>query len=164
MLAIFPRTAQNRKGKANLAREEEEEGEEGALFFATVNETTVTVENTEERVLNEERSQARKAEISKRCDTSWYLDTGASNHMTGRRELFSELDIGTTGVVKLGDGSEVQIEGKGTIVFECRNGDHLTLQQVYYIPRLRSNIISLGQMDEIGCETRPTRLAAAARS
>jgi hypothetical protein len=64
---------------------------------------------------------------SNRCDTSWYLDTGASNHMSGRCEIFSELDIGTMGAVKLGDGTEGQIEGKGTIVFECRNGKHLTL-------------------------------------
>jgi flagellar basal body rod protein FlgF len=36
--------------------------------------------------------------------------------MYGRREIFSEPEIGTTGAVKLRDGTEVQIEGKGTIV------------------------------------------------
>ena len=30
----------------------------------------------------------------------WYLDTGATNHMTGRREFFSSLDESTTGSVK----------------------------------------------------------------
>jgi hypothetical protein len=73
--------------------------------------------------------------------------------MSGRCEIFYELDIGTMGAVKLGDGTEGQIEGKGTIIFECRNGKHLALTQVYYIPRLRSNILSLGQMDELRCDT-----------
>ncbi|KAK8683852.1 hypothetical protein V6N13_039898 [Hibiscus sabdariffa] len=36
--------------------------------------------------------------------------------------------------------------GKGTIVFECGNGDQKALQEVYYIPKLCSNIISLGKM------------------
>lgn len=37
----------------------------------------------------------------------WYLDTGATNHMTGRRDVFSELDtsIGIGGSVRFGDGS-----------------------------------------------------------
>ncbi|KAL4303488.1 hypothetical protein GQ457_10G006770 [Hibiscus cannabinus] len=80
----------------------------------------------------------------------WYLDNGASNHMTGHREKFQELDEGVTGKVRFGDGSTIQIMGKGTVVFECKNGDHKALQEVYYIPKLCSNIISLGQMTEDG--------------
>ena len=39
----------------------------------------------------------------------WYLDTGASNHMTGNRTTFSELDTGVVGTVKFGDNSGVDI-------------------------------------------------------
>jgi len=39
----------------------------------------------------------------------WYLDFGASNHMTGSKEAFSELDDDVTGTVKFGDGSRVAI-------------------------------------------------------
>jgi hypothetical protein len=135
-----------RKGKANLARDASDEAEQSLLLATTSALTVTTDKHVEHVLLNEEKSQARAVKNGDRCNTSWYLDTGVSNHMSGRREIFSELDIGTTGAVKLGDGTEVQIEGKGTIVFECRNGEHLTLKQVYYIPRLRSNILSLGQM------------------
>ena len=35
--------------------------------------------------------------------TLWYLDTGATNHMSGRREFFCSIDKSTTGFVKFGD-------------------------------------------------------------
>jgi hypothetical protein len=55
------------------------------------------------------------------------------------------------GTVKFGDDSEVAIEGSGTILFEAKTGEHLPLTGVYYIPRLTTDIISLGQLDEGGC-------------
>ena len=82
----------------------------------------------------------------------WYLDSGASNHMTGSKASFSELDGDVTGMVKFGDGSRVAIQGRGTIIFRCQNGEHRALTDVYYIPQLRSSIISIGQLDERGSE------------
>ncbi|KAD4178302.1 hypothetical protein E3N88_26893 [Mikania micrantha] len=82
----------------------------------------------------------------------WYLDNGASNHMTGDKGLFSKLDTKIGGNVRFGDGSCVDIEGRGTILLECKNGEHRLLTEVYYIPFLKSNIISLGQLTEGGCK------------
>jgi hypothetical protein len=81
----------------------------------------------------------------------WVLDTGATNHMTGSREVFAELDTQIYGTVKFGDGSITQIEGWGTIIITCKNGEHRTLTGVYFIPYLKVNIISIGQLDETGC-------------
>jgi transposase InsO family protein len=80
----------------------------------------------------------------------WVLDTGATNHMTGTRAVFAELNTSVTGTVKFGDGSMVDIEGKGTVLFACKSGEHHRLDGVYYIPRLTTNIVSFGQMDEDG--------------
>ena len=80
----------------------------------------------------------------------WYLDNGASNHMTGFKEKFTDLDETITGVVHFGDGSTVKIEGKGTVTMLCKNGEKRCLFDVYYIPSLCNNIISLGQMSEDG--------------
>ena len=52
--------------------------------------------------------------------------------------------------MKFGDGSFVKIQGKGTIVLGCRNGEQWMLEEVYYIPRLCSNLVSLGQLTESG--------------
>ena len=78
----------------------------------------------------------------------WYLDSSASNHMTSSKASFSELDDDVTGMVKFGDGSRVATQGRGTIIFRCQNGKHHALTNVYYIPQLRSSIISIGQLDE----------------
>jgi hypothetical protein len=80
----------------------------------------------------------------------WIFDTGASNHMTGAREAFSDLDFDVGGTVRFGDSSIVWIKGCGTILFACKNGEHRALGNVYFIPRLTANIISCGQLDEIG--------------
>lgn len=70
--------------------------------------------------------------------------------MIGDKTMFRDLNNSIQGYVKFGDGSKVRIEGKGSIVFQCKNGKHQVLQSVYYIPRLCSNIISLGQLAEKG--------------
>jgi hypothetical protein len=49
-----------------------------------------------------------------------------------------------------GDGSVIRIEGRGTILFSCKNGEHRSLGNIYFIPRLTTNIISVGQLDEVG--------------
>lgn len=78
----------------------------------------------------------------------WYLDNGASNHMSGQRSKFCTLDESITGQVRFGDGSAVEIKGRGSIAHRCKNGDECVLKEVYFIPSLRSNIISLGQLAE----------------
>ncbi|KAD1826795.1 hypothetical protein E3N88_42252 [Mikania micrantha] len=87
----------------------------------------------------------------------WYLDNGASNHMTGCKDLFAELEEKVTGQVRFGNGSKVQIRGKGTLLFDSKNGDQFVLPNVYYIPALHNNIMSLGQMTEDGYDVRMTK-------
>ncbi|GJV91651.1 zinc finger, CCHC-type containing protein [Tanacetum coccineum] len=85
-------------------------------------------------------------------DSVWYLDNGASNHMTGVREHFKELDEEVSGKVRFGDGSYIEIKGKGSILIECDDEKQRIISHVYYIPDLKSNLLSLGQFTEIGCK------------
>ena len=39
--------------------------------------------------------------------------------------------------------------GKGSILFQGRTGDQWLLHDVYFIPKLKSNLISLGQLTKI---------------
>ena len=84
----------------------------------------------------------------------WYLDNGASNHMTGDKRYFRLLDDSITGKVKFGDESRIDFKGKESIEFIDRNGEVRMMTEVYYIPDLKSNIISLGQATESGYDVR----------
>ncbi|WVZ83459.1 hypothetical protein U9M48_030605 [Paspalum notatum var. saurae] len=148
---------------AALLTEEAAGDDEPALMMAQVVMAEPEQERVQERVapiyfggqvfLNETHATAYLGDAGDRPDDGvWYLDTGASNHMTGNGEAFCELNRDVTGQVKFGDGSTVDIVGRGVITFAARGGGHRTLTDVYYIPRLRSNIISLGQLDEDGCQ------------
>lgn len=70
--------------------------------------------------------------------------------MTGEKNKFNKLDENITGQVHFGDGSTVLIRGKGSVLLKCKNGEQRLLHEVYFIPSLRSNIISLGQLAEEG--------------
>ena len=64
--------------------------------------------------------------------------------------FFSNLNENITRQVQFGDGSRVQISGKGLILLQCKNGEQKLTNNVYFIPTLCSNILNLGQLTEIG--------------
>ncbi|XP_066323065.1 uncharacterized protein [Miscanthus floridulus] len=102
--------------------------------------------------LDEPRSQVHLERVGGEMEQRWYLDSGTSNHMTGSKETFFELDGNVIGTLKFGDSSRVTIRGRSTIIFRCQNDEHRALTDVYYIPQLRSSIISIGQLDKRGNE------------
>ncbi|XP_073358380.1 uncharacterized protein [Aegilops tauschii subsp. strangulata] len=66
-------------------------------------------------MLNEERAGVLPGRDGERHSSAWFLDTSASNHMTGDRSLFAELDTGVGGNMRFGDGSVVDICGRDTL-------------------------------------------------
>jgi transposase InsO family protein len=95
--------------------------------------------------LDEPRAQAILGDGSNNDKIDgWCLDTGATHHMIGRREFFTELDSDVRGSIKFGDASDTEIKGVGSVIFAAESGVHILLTGVYYIPALRNSIISLG--------------------
>jgi hypothetical protein len=87
----------------------EEQNQSGGIVIP--NPTEAAVHLIEEKV-HAQFSDTEKTE----CRWSM-LETSATNHMTGCRVAFSDLDRSIQGTVKFGNGSVVQIEGMGTMLF-----------------------------------------------
>lgn len=79
----------------------------------------------------------------------WYLDSGCSNHMCGTKEWFTELDEKFRQSVKLGDDRRLQVEGKGNLRLKI-NGIIQMISSVYFIPGLKKNLLSVGQLQQKG--------------
>lgn len=95
--------------------------------------------------LNEKKVHPKFFEGEKDMINLWYLDNGASNHMSGNRNFFVKLNEEISGKIRFGDDSRIDIKGKGSVRFCLEDGKKKMLNDVYYIPGLKSNIISLGQ-------------------
>ena len=80
----------------------------------------------------------------------WYLDTGCSNHMSGEKSVFSELDEAFRDVMKFGDGSTVSVMGKGRVAIQTNRNSIQTISNVLFVPDLRTNLLSVGQLQEKG--------------
>jgi hypothetical protein len=65
----------------------------------------------------------------------WCLNTGATHHMTDRREFFTELDSDVRGSVKFGDASGVEIKGIASVIFGVESGEHRLLTESITSPR-----------------------------
>jgi hypothetical protein len=77
----------------------------------------------------------QREEEEKLEEGTWILDTGATNHMSGSRAVFTDLDTKVLGAVRFGDNLVAQIEGRGTIKFMCKNGETRSFVGAYFIPR-----------------------------
>lgn len=89
-------------------------------------------------------------EISDDLKHNWFLDSGCSNHTCGEREWFTkEFDSTFRQSVKLGDDRRMLVQGRGSLRLEI-NGIVQEVTSVYYVPGLKNNLFSVGQLQEKG--------------
>ena len=82
-------------------------------------------------------------------DEVWFLDSGCSNHMTGSKAWFISFDSEFRQYVKLGNNSRMVVMGRGSVRMEVEGVTQI-ITQVYYIPELKNNLLSIGQLQEKG--------------
>ena len=74
----------------------------------------------------------------------WYIDSGASAHMTKVQECFSnyqeeQMNFKITMVNK----AKCATIGRGTIVFQTKNGNKLRATNILHVPGLGMNLLSV---------------------
>ncbi|GAU13723.1 hypothetical protein TSUD_348270 [Trifolium subterraneum] len=80
-------------------------------------------------------------------DQVWFLDSGCSNHMIGTKEWLFNFDDKFRETVKIGDNSTMQVMGKGNVKLYLA-GQVTVISDVYYLPDLKNNLLSIGQLQQ----------------
>lgn len=95
--------------------------------------------------LNKNRDSEPRAFITtETTETGWIMDTGATDHMSYQKELFTEYtEVKTARFVIIGDGRELKVEGFGKIEFKSDNNETSVLSHVLYVPDLKVNLFSI---------------------
>jgi len=82
-------------------------------------------------------------------EVAWFLDSGCSNHMCGDKNAFMELVNEAKHFVKCGNNSRMTVVGTGSVRLTF-NGTAFLIRNVYYVPELHKNLLSIGQLQERG--------------
>eukprot|EP00253_Pinus_taeda_P014185 PITA_14185 len=89
--------------------------------------------------------------VSSVMGSVWFLDSGASFHMTGDRDLFSDLDEKDLGVhIEMGNDGRYSVTSIGTISFERESGKPIVLKEVMHVPGLKNNLIFVVMLEDKG--------------
>jgi len=81
----------------------------------------------------------------------WYVDFGASNHMTNHGEWFRDTkDLKTLGFVETGDDTTHPITQIGKVPLSMQDEQTKYLKDVFHVPTITKNLVSVGHMVEQG--------------
>jgi hypothetical protein len=75
----------------------------------------------------------------------WYVDSGASNHMTSHGEWFRDTkDLKTTGFVEIGDDTTHPITQIGKVPLSMQDGQTKYLKDVLHVPTITKKLVFVG--------------------
>lgn len=79
----------------------------------------------------------------KRCSGDWFVDSGASRHMTSRRDILDDFQPSTDAThISLADDRTLGVAGCGTARIVV-NGVGIVVRNVLYVPGLKANLLSI---------------------
>jgi hypothetical protein len=101
------------------------------------------------------------ANVSTSVDKVWYVDSGASNHMTYHGEWFRDVkNLEKPGYVEIGDDTAHPIAHIGNVPLAMQDGKIKYLFNVLHVPNITKNLVFVGQMIEQGLQFGSTLMAA----
>ena len=89
--------------------------------------------------------------VSSMMGSGWFLDSGASFHMTDDKSLFSTLEEKDLQIfIVMGNDEKYSVLSVGTIIFQREHEACLTLTDVKHVPRLKRNLVSIAMLEDRG--------------
>eukprot|EP00268_Persea_americana_P019315 TRINITY_DN19897_c0_g1_i5.p1 TRINITY_DN19897_c0_g1~~TRINITY_DN19897_c0_g1_i5.p1 ORF type:complete len:123 (-),score=16.45 TRINITY_DN19897_c0_g1_i5:103-471(-) len=83
--------------------------------------------------------------------SSWFIDSGASNHMTsGEQSLQGTHPYVRNDTITTANGHQSSISGIGSLEFSPSSDKSLVLNNVYFVPHLSVTLMSVGQLVDNG--------------
>ncbi|KAE8706377.1 hypothetical protein F3Y22_tig00110393pilonHSYRG00025 [Hibiscus syriacus] len=125
------------RGTFQRSKENSEDGWDAEALFATDEEELSLTVTTPEWI---------------DYKNDWIVDSGCSNHMTGDKQKLQNLSEYNGGrVVVTADNSRLPITHiVKTIVTPRYNSNQVQLQDVYHVPRMKKNLLSMAQLTSSG--------------
>lgn len=78
------------------------------------------------------------------CD-EWFIDSGASAHMTMKRNILCNIKS-NSGKVTVANNAKMEIECSGDVHMKFKDNMNITMKNVLYVPELCTNLVSVSQM------------------
>jgi len=123
---------------------------EKALEISTSQGCVVSTSNDGE-ILYGEATISSKGD--KQLTDVWIVDSGTTWHMTPHHDWFYTYESVLEGSVFMGNYYALEIIGVGTIKIKMFDSFVRTLQGVRHMKGLKKNLLSIGQLDDLGCKT-----------
>jgi hypothetical protein len=84
-------------------------------------------------------------------EDTWLIDSGASKHMTGQRNILSCVSENKfSQKVTLGDDYQYPIKGVGESNHKLNSGNSLKMKDILYVPGLKKNLLSISYLEKKG--------------
>ena len=119
-----------------------------------VHESNMTEEKEKVEQLNE--GIALTTTSSKKENNQWFIDSGATKHMTFQRNIITNYKkYEEPSKIFLGDNTIIKAYGEGIVKLECYDGEEnvtLNLHRVLYVPDIKKNLLSVPAMTQMNAE------------
>lgn len=84
---------------------------------------------------------------------SWTVDSGATCHISNKKEILENYVEKNCGQITIADGSTQNSVGVGSITFKAEENikyDTVTIKEIMYVPELDDNLLSVSKLDDEG--------------
>ena len=82
-------------------------------------------------------------------NSSWYLDSGATHHVSGDPNVFSSIQPISGSQIRSAGGQSHNVTGVGNVDIHVPSGEIKTFSSVLYTPGITKNLLSVGSLTDL---------------